>query len=263
MVRTVFAEMTTRRSLTSIQEGKKFFDLLSNHTPALQPERYGNWEPLRKRFDPARPEELLSSWEDPFLWTSRKAKVTGWIGHGISPPPSQGEISISMADHLVALSSLVQLNAALAQEFLADFSLIHLLTGPEIERGRQRDVVHFTHIDGRGAFLFVPAIKLRTRYAPDLYWLTLFGPSYVKLFGRECLLSAPVHRIEELPYGGIILQLTADLSDLTTKTAEFEAVRTAALAHLDHDVFFDPAKGPDYEYQRPDFLNREDAPDSR
>jgi hypothetical protein len=163
---------------------------------------------------------------------------------------------------MVPSERLLEATTAIAQCFLADFALVHALTKLEIERGRQRDTIRFTHISGSGAFLSVPPIQLRTRCVPDLYWLTLFGPPYVKLFGRERLLSAPAYKVEELAYGGITLQLTPSLSDLRTKTDEFEAVRSATLAHLDNDAFFDPTKGPDYEYQRPNFLNREDEPEA-
>jgi hypothetical protein len=86
-------------------------------------------------------------------------------------------------------------------------ALLPLLTPHEIERGAKQEVISFSDRAGtRDPSLFVPSIKLRTKYIPDVYWLTFFGPPYVKLFGRERLLSAPAYKVEELSYGGISLQ---------------------------------------------------------
>lgn len=258
----VFLSMATRRSLVSRQEGQTFFKCLSDLAPELLPERYGNWEPLRKQFNRADTEAALAAWQYPLLWTTRKPRVRGSVWHGISPPPSQGDVVISVDEGAIPLGSLVNLVCSMAQDFLADFALIHLLTSPEKQRGSEQDAVFFTDRAGtKGGSLSVPPIMLRTKYVPDLYWFTIFGPPYVKLFGRDRLLSAPAKLVQELPYGGILLQLTSSISDLTDRPEEFEAARSAVMAHLDHDVFFDPAKGPDYPYQRPNFLDREPLPE--
>jgi hypothetical protein len=259
----IFLNIVTRKSLVSVDEGITFFGGLAEHGGVLLPERYGNSEPLKGRLQTGGDlGSLLLAWEFPFLWTAHRAKVTGSVWHGISPPPSQGTIKVSVDRNLITEVQTLALTTSLCSSFLADFALIQLLTPLECERGSQRDVVSFADRAGtKDPILFLPAIKLRTKYVPDLYWLTLFGPPYVKIFGRERLLSAPVYRVEELPYGGVSLQLTPSLTDLTTNPEEFEETRRAVLDHLNCDVFLDPTKAENYNYRRPDFLNREGEPE--
>src|SRR5882757_6757942 len=83
--------------------------------------------------------------------------------------------------------------------------------------------------------LFVTTHDL-SKYVPDVYWTTIFGAPYVKLFSREKLLSAPAHRVEELENGSVVLQLTPDLRDTVTDEAAFEGVRKAVKDHLDSDA---------------------------
>ncbi|NJL30059.1 MAG: hypothetical protein HC897_20275 [Thermoanaerobaculia bacterium] len=104
---------------------------------------------------------------------------------------------------------------------------------------------------------------LLQQYLPDLYWLTIFGPPYVDLFGRERLLSAPAPIVEELPTGAILIQLSENMLDFRDRFEEVDRVRQAVKAHLDSDAFFDPAKGKDHKYNVPVFRfpNRPEKPE--
>ena len=83
--------------------------------------------------------------------------------------------------------------------------------------------------------------------------MTVFGKPYVDLFSRERILSCPAHRVQEMDNGSIIVQLTPELRDTAAEEAAFERARQDARNHLNNDAFFDPIKGPDYQYRVPEF----------
>src|SRR5262249_14786887 len=64
----------------------------------------------------------------------------------------------------------------------------------------------------------------------DVTWLTLWGPELVERAGRERVLATPAHRVEELPYGGVLLLLRPTPIDFAT--AEARRAQVTALAHL-------------------------------
>ena len=81
-------------------------------------------------------------------------------------------------------------------------------------------------------------------YVPDLYWLTVFGPPYVKLIGRERLLSLDAHRVMELPYGAISVQLSESPLDIRNNYEKVSALRAAIKQSIDNNIFFDPKLHP-------------------
>lgn len=56
-------------------------------------------------------------------------------------------------------------------------------------------------------YLAREAIRDRKEFN-TLYWANLFGPPYIKKFGSRIFLDSPVWKKEELPNGGIYLQLS-------------------------------------------------------
>jgi hypothetical protein len=135
--------------------------------------------------------------------------------------------------------------------FNADFSFLNLLAKGEIERGIQAATVKFLGSDKQPHFGVAP--KMIYRYLPDLYWATIFGPAYVKHFGRDKLLSAPAPFVKELDDQHVYLQLSQDLMDLERAPEDLDQVRGLVKSHLDDDSFFRPEKGADYRYHVPAF----------
>jgi hypothetical protein len=86
---------------------------------------------------------------------------------------------------------------------------------------------------------------------PDVPWAMLFGPPYVELFGRERLLSTPAAHLEELA-GGVYLQLTTRVTDVTLRRESYLAAQKAARQHLDSGAFLGEA--PVEQLRVPEFL---------
>ena len=144
----------------------------------------------------------------------------------------------------------------------ADFACVHLFSIPEIERGLANRTIEF--LSTRGAevfkgerrileFAFLLSSQHIHRCIPELYWATVFGPHYVKMFGRDRLLSTPVFRVESLGTDRILLQLSAKLSDLEDHWPEVERVHSSAKAHLGQDAFFQPGAESPAGYRVPQF----------
>jgi len=89
--------------------------------------------------------------------------------------------------------------------------------------------------DSRGGKLTL-GIDLE-RALPDIYWANFFGPEYVRMFSIEKLESAPVHRIEKLSDGGVLLVLTRSLSDYDADPEGFNRARMAVKEHLGIEAF--------------------------
>ncbi|WIG94596.1 hypothetical protein [Myxococcus sp. SDU36] len=71
----------------------------------------------------------------------------------------------------------------------------------------------------------------------ELFWLNVFGPKLVARVGRERMLSAPAHRVEELPNGAVLLVLWPTAADFASDEARVAQAR--AHVHLRPDLDFD------------------------
>lgn len=91
-----------------------------------------------------------------------------------------------------------------------------------------------------------------SRALPGLYWANYFGAPYVKLIGRERLLSAPAWSVKEVGQG-ILLELDAE--SRRWETAAYKVRERQVLEHLGNEYFFckeAPARdtvGPDLGLQ--------------
>ena len=139
-----------------------------------------------------------------------------------------------------------------AVAFSVDFGFIHRITDADMSRGLANGTTGFLDTAKTEKHLFVPSHILH-KFAPDIYWMTIFGRPYVELFSRERLRSCPAHRIKELENGSIVVQLTPELKDTITEEAAFERARQGARDYLNNNAFFDPIKGLDFQYRVPEF----------
>ncbi len=88
---------------------------------------------------------------------------------------------------------------------------------------------------------------------PTLCWGMVWGPPYIKLFGRERLLSAPVYIARELGDQAIYTQLTEDVRDLQTQYDMVKDIRKNAMEYLGIDAFYQSDIERGHKYQVPHF----------
>ncbi len=88
---------------------------------------------------------------------------------------------------------------------------------------------------------------------PDLCWLTIFGPPYIQLFGRDNLLSTPAAEVRELDDQSVLVKVTADIPDTNEGWRVFKASREPCKTHLDSDAFYEATASRDKIYRVPEF----------
>ncbi len=250
----VFYQVHSPLPLNTREDARRLLGLWAECAPGFFPDRTGSGEPLREKLSPTTIEVAFKHWwSQCLLKRAAPPKLTSSIFMQVDPQrdPSNWTIALhKLRDYDPdAFYKLLRRSAVVLK---ADFGLIHHLTEAEITRGRESGSVFFLNTAMTEKNLFVPTPVLK-RYIPDVYWITLFGAPYIRLFSRERLLSAPVHRVDELENGSIILQLTGHLDDTVTEEAAFERLRSSVRKHLDCDAIFDEKKGPKCGYRVPQF----------
>lgn len=230
--------------------GKPLMELLHTLLPEYAPLRYGTYEPLKERMEAFDVQRLEEPWQWGFYWKGRPGVVDG----GVDPRCVYGHSSLRLTGKAGPTV------AARAAEFILqasrllrpDFAYVHQWTATEWER-RDYHQCHPYHLG-------IVTHELR-KYLPDLVWGTVFGPPYVCMFGRDALLTAPVHAAREVGEQAIYLQLTESLTDLQTDYDRVDSVREATKDHLGRDAFLDMAHGlmqiynppPSGRYRTPTF----------
>ena len=71
-------------------------DLLCSVYPDIAPERYGRYEPLREKFDPAHPDEFISLMSHAVHWKRRSPRSEGSWFPGTRHRSLHADISISI-----------------------------------------------------------------------------------------------------------------------------------------------------------------------
>lgn len=88
--------------------------------------------------------------------------------------------------------------------------------------------------DGNGKLVGykAPGVQWSLR---GLFWANLFGPEYVDMYGRNKLLAAPWHKVENLPDGGVLLFISS--SPFDASHPEYHARKEQLYEYLGRDAF--------------------------
>ena len=248
-VEELFASILTCAPMGSTMTGRTFLSIVGDSI--LRPDVYGNWEPLRARFDPRLVEEALDAWSFPFLWQRTKGtRGSGglWITQGVSQTLQHSAINLRLADSK-DWSQLAALVRAVSLTFTADFAFLEPFSDRCIQLGRQNETVHALNKKGTQWTMSVTSHHIK-KYLPDAYWAMILGRPYVDLFGLDRILTAPALVVEQLSDEMAYLQLSEDASDVVNKAGMVDDVRSKVKEHLGFGAFFQ--NGVD-DYQVPRF----------
>lgn len=251
----VFFQILSPLPLNRRQDARKLFQLWADNAFHFLPNRWGLYEPLRHHFSLSTLDEAIRTWEYAYYLkrtASPKLRASILMQYGPHRDHSTWTIGLKNVKDFEQLP-FRQLLECSAGAFSADFGFIHKITEAEISRGRANDSISFLDTARTEKHLFL-VTHLLNKCLPDIYWTTMFGKPYVKLFSRERLLSCPAYSVKELDNGSVVVQLTPELKDTAADEAAFERVRQDARNHLNNDAIFDPAKGLDYRYRVPEFV---------
>jgi hypothetical protein len=187
----------------------------------------------------------LKEWHLTFLWKRKKPSLTGFmfLGTAQRERPIHTHLTIRAKPEFIEGQRLVHFVQEFSKAFRVDIGLVHVLTKPEVESKR---------LFGHSTFILKESL-------PNLYWATVFGAPYVKLFGKERLVSTPAAVVTELTNDLVYIQLTNDLMDARKRPEDVEKAREIAKWHLDSNAFYDSQRSPNYVYRTPEFYIKEGA----
>jgi hypothetical protein len=270
----------TPLTITDREIGQQLLAVLLKYFPTHMPQRYGDVEPLRNRFNTASIDSALGCWGNRCYMTDRKSPKVSMMAMFAPPGSRPVHSSLNFFDFPLAnadeLSPMKMLVHELARILQADYAVAHILTRSELESRVAHVAERRTNwpeppadqlaarmrarIEREGyekVLLGATVMKLGTHQLrtclPNLYWLNVFGQPYVSLFGRERITDAPCESVQVLPYGGISLNLTKDLPDTRNAWDAFEAIRSRCKAHLGSSVFCDAKTLKNGHYRIPEF----------
>jgi hypothetical protein len=244
---------------------------------------YGEWEPLANIFDAKHLDRALDFWGSRAFLAERKKPPTAHIDvdEALSSPYAPHRkincilgFEEELEDKIKFFNSAKTFIYEISNSFCADLSVAHLSSSAEAVCGATAELKFYNEQPERAAAAghivrkldkviqeqvpFTSQLKLiRTntlkKFIPNLFWLTVFGPPYVELFGDKHLLNTPAHEIQVLPYGGIGVQLAEYIEDNEIAWKDFLVKRKIAKHHLNSNAFYDPSLPKTHQYSAPDF----------
>ena len=247
--------------------------------PDYLPEKWGRSEPYKDIFDPnnlivlpskAQSLGFLDEAQRKRLRTDadykaelyRNARVS-WEQFGwkrISKPKMLGSFSPIYRGEVGTVHAGTSITADLTAPMQA--ALLHYMQVASVRYGADfafMDSYHEAYRDfgvandsaTYGSF-YLTTHTLR-RWLPDVFWGTVFGAPYVRLIGKQKLLTAPAYKVQELGDEMVYVQLSESLSDVHNDFAAMQQRRAKVKAHLDNNIFFNPDMPEGHLYNTPQF----------
>jgi hypothetical protein len=217
------------------------------HLPELMPEKWGWREPLDRQFDAHDLKRLIPSGRshcETIDWKrTHKPKAEGTFRvrwHSKSPKvlDTHSCINFSMEFGEIDQERLINWLKSASIQTAAHISIL------DIFAETRRSFLMESGAVPSGDRFFVTTHVLR-HWLPDVFWGTVFGPPYVALFGKECLLKAPAFMAEEIADDTIYIQLTEHISDVTTSLSYVQARQVEFKEHVGIDAFYESGRGYD------------------
>jgi len=240
----------TPQLLNTEADCERVFGLWKAHLPDCLPDKFDFVEPVRMPFNKDNWGYLLKGWKvgTAFMAKRKNPKISISINSEKGKRPIHSYWAIKFQSGEVSIESLLNFLRHASEDLEAHFSCLALMAPAEVAFARINGTI--SNLDrARAKFgLFLYSRKLQ-QLIPDIYWLTVFGAPYVKMFGRERLLSTPVFKAEAQGEQ-VVLQLTPSIEDVRNATA-YEEVKKRVKAHLGEDAFFMPGKPEDFPYRHP------------
>jgi hypothetical protein len=272
------AIILTNQRMTSVESGHAFFGLLAKYFPTQIPDRFGDCEPLKFRLRIDDPHSIDQIWGNGiwFIAERSKPRVSIFVQFCLPSFRRQRHTAISLlrfqVDSLERVETFRCFVCEAAEVFAADYASAHILTRTELaERINRLETSIRTFPAPPGP---VSAQRLRDRVEregfasvlsmmrppqqtvhlvkclPELSWLTVFGKPYIDMFGRDKILTAPAHRVDQLASGAIALTLTDGLEDSHEGWDRLKLACNECKVHLGPDAFCDfegePRRSPQF-----------------
>lgn len=215
--------------------------------PEYMPMKWGWYEPLKQDFDPNQLESLLyKTGQTDNVWWKRtgKNKAEGswgkrWKSKVDYLQDTHATIQLDIYESTLQNKLLSHLKAVCVKS-IGDFAFLDSLS----ECYKSEALA--SHYSPSGGYLFTTTHTLR-HWLPDMPWTFVFGPAYVRLFGKERLLTCPAYKVEDIGDEVVFIQLTENMADIHEKYEEVMQARALAKKHLGEECFFKPELAYDYK----------------
>lgn len=248
----LYINILTNANLISRKEAKKLLEIWIENLKSFIPQKFGNYEPLKNDFDPDNLFSVIDFWDYPFLVKRKTPKMNGSIFMGGGKNPTHGWIHVILEFCQEQQEEVVNFVKKVAVAFDVEFAFIHLLTESEFHD-------RYTN----GIFSVRSGISLNTlsvtthelkKGIPDIYWGTIFGKSYLRLFGESKFNTLPSFAlVERLETGQYYVQVSEEISDLETDFHLVSRRRNDIKEHLNSNAFSNPRFGSFHQYSIPHF----------
>jgi len=180
----IYVEILTPQPLTSPEEGERVLRVWNSYLHSCLPDKVGNWEPVDQAFDLEERDAILGLWRWPFLAVKSKPRMDAqvFMRKGQLLQHATWLLCFDYGD--VDVRELTRFLQEASKMLEGDFGCLTLLTETEIEAGRKNGAV--SALDKRATrFNFLVSSRDIRKCLPDVYWMTVFGAPYVKMFGRD------------------------------------------------------------------------------
>jgi hypothetical protein len=235
-------QILSPKSLLNKEDMLRMVRLQCELLPQYLPQKW-YWQASQKYlFDPLHPEAIIHGtgntettfWKRIGRDRARGSWMTRWANREANQTHGYNRLNVYSTKYQAALLHYFKRGSL---DVLADLSYLEAFTE------NYKDIAYQNKFGPNKSMLFLTTHILR-HWLPDMTWATVFGAPYVKLFGKERLLSTPAYCVEELGPETVFIQLTPSLNDLFDKFDEVMAAREAAKRHLGYECFYQP----DLEY---------------
>jgi len=239
----------------SLMKAEDFLDAVQTyctHFPLMLPEQWGWWEPLDRSFDAGNLTDLIpekGACETVYWQRKRSPKMEGtfdvrWQSKSTQVSSTHAKIGFTSELGKIDQTTLLGYLKTASEYSKADFAFVDVLA----EQYRDFAIASGSAPYGERFMFFTHLLR---HWLPDVFWGTVFGPPYVRLLGKDRLLSAPAYLVEELGAETIYVQLTENLTDVVEDGNAIQSFRTAFKQHFRDDVFFVPEKAYDRSERGP------------
>ena len=131
MIKRVDIGILLASSIADRESGRSILETLVDVSPQYAPERFNNYEPIKREFDPMNLEAALKLWEWPFLWRRNRQRLLGSAAFGIKR--AHHAVRLSMSLKAFDQAQTTELFEALESRFGVVLAYIHVHTGADIE----------------------------------------------------------------------------------------------------------------------------------
>lgn len=225
------------KSPFSFFKSSDFLDAVRLHCdmlPEYMPMKWG-WNEPQSIFDANHIEQLIlpNGEVDNVYWRcTGKNRANGLWGTRLrnvdASKATHSSIRIDVYKSTHQEKLLTYLKVA-SQKFISDISILD---------GCAEEYKGIGFLNGyapSGGSLFLTTLR---HWLPDMPWAVVFGPSYVRMFGKEKLLNTPAYKVEDIGEEMVFIQLTSGMEDIHNNFKKVMDARLIAKKHLGENSFF-------------------------